>query len=140
MPYFCRYMFVHETILRVRYSETDQMGVAYHGNFAVWLDVARTEALRSLGLSYRALEASGIMMPVIDMQIQYKQPARYDDVITIQTRLETLPEIKIPFRFDILREGALLSKASVTLACMDASSRRPVRCPEDFLAALRAFF
>ena len=124
--------------LRTRYAETDQMGVVYYGNYPQYLELGRVEWLRAIGLTYKEMEAEGIMMPVVSLQIQYKKPALYDELITIRTKLKDLPSTKIEFDYEILNEkGELLSTANTILVCVDAKTFRPVRCPEKVLGLIR---
>jgi len=116
-------------VLRTRYAETDQMGVVYYGNYPQYLELGRVEWLRSIGFTYKAMEEEGIMMPVVSLQIQYKKPALYDELITIRTKLKELPSTKIEFDYEILNEkGELLSTANTILVFVDAKTFRPVRC------------
>ena len=124
--------------LRTRYAETDQMGVVYYGNYPQYLELGRVEWLRAIGLTYKEMEAEGIMMPVVSLQIQYKKPALYDELITIRTKLKDLPSTKIEFDYEILNEkGQLLSTANTILVFVDAKTFRPVRCPEKVLDLIR---
>ena len=124
--------------LRTRYAETDQMGVVYYGNYPQYLEIGRVEWLRAIGLTYKEMEAEGIMMPVVSLQIQYKKPALYDELITIRTKLKDLPSTKIEFDYEILNEkGELLSTANTILVFVDAKTFRPVRCPEKVLVLIR---
>ena len=124
--------------LRTRYAETDQMGVVYYGNYPQYLEIGRVEWLRAIGLTYKEMEAEGIMMPVVSLQIQYKKPALYDELITIRTKLKDLPSTKIEFDYEILNEkGELLSTANTILVFVDAKTFRPVRCPEKVLDLIR---
>ena len=124
--------------LRTRYAETDQMGVVYYGNYPQYLELGRVEWLRAIGLTYKEMEAEGLMMPVISLQIQYKKPALYDELITIRTKLKDLPSTKIEFDYEILNEkGELLSTANTILVFVDAKTFRPVRCPEKVLDLIR---
>lgn len=124
--------------LRTRYAETDQMGVVYYGNYPQYLELGRVEWLRAIGLTYKEMEAEGIMMPVVSLQIQYKKPALYDELITIRTQLKDLPSTKIEFDYEILNEkGELLSTANTILVFVDAKTFRPVRCPEKVLDLIR---
>ena len=124
--------------LRTRYAETDQMGVVYYGNYPQYLELGRVEWLRAIGLTYKEMEAEGIMMPVVSLQIQYKKPALYDELITIRTKLKELPSTKIEFDYEILNEkGELLSTANTILVFVDAKTFRPVRCPEKVLDLIR---
>lgn len=125
-------------VLRTRYAETDQMGVVYYGNYPQYLELGRVEWLRSIGFTYKAMEEEGIMMPVVSLQIQYKKPALYDELITIRTKLKELPSTKIEFDYEILNEkGELLSTANTILVFVDAKTFRPVRCPEKVLDLIR---
>lgn len=120
--------------LRIRYSETDQMGVVYHGNYAQYLEMGRVEWLRSLGVSYKSLEESGIMLPVISMNLQFKKSATYDDLITVRTKLTRPPGVKIEFDYEIINEaGELLVTANTVLAFMDMERMRPTKCPGHIL-------
>ena len=124
--------------LRTRYAETDQMGVVYYGNYPQYLELGRVEWLRAIGLTYKEMEAEGIMMPVVSLQIQYKKPALYDELITIRTKLKDLPSTKIEFDYEILNEkGELLSTANTILVFVDTKTFRPVRCPEKVLDLIR---
>jgi acyl-CoA thioester hydrolase len=134
-------MFSHETSLRVRYGETDQMGYVYYGDYAEYFEVGRVEALRSLGFPYRRLEEEGVRLPVRTLNITYHAPARYDDLITIRTSITELPTTRIRFIYHIYNEaGQLLTEAETVLVFVDRSSMRPVRPPGDFLAAMRPYF
>ena len=126
-------------VLRTRYAETDQMGVVYYGNYPQYLELGRVEWLRSIGFTYKAMEEEGIMMPVVSLQIQYKKPALYDELITIRTKLKELPSTKIEFDYEILNEKCeLLSTANTVLVFVDARTFRPVRCPEKVLKLIKA--
>lgn len=94
--------------MRVRYQETDQMGVVYHANYLNWFEIGRTEWIRSLGLTYRDIEAKGLYLPVTDAKIHYKKPARYDDKIEVQTRLVSFTNVRMKFAYRLLRENDLL--------------------------------
>ena len=98
-------MFSAETSLRVRYAETDQMGYAHHGNYIIYYEFGRVEALRSLGMSYKEVEDSGIMMPVIDSGSKYIKPALYDDLIRIQINVLELPTVRMKFEYKLLILG-----------------------------------
>lgn len=129
----------HELSIRVRYGETDQMGVVHHGNYALYLEMARTEWLRSLGVSYRDMELSGTMLPVISMSLNFKKSAYYDEVIKVITKLKKLPSVKIEFDYEIFNEkGELLVEASTTLAFIDMKTKRPIRAPQYIMDALEA--
>lgn len=134
-------MYIHSTTFRVRYGETDQMGYVYHGDYAEYFEVGRVEALRSLGFSYRRLEAEGVMLPVHDLHVRYYKPARYDDLITVRTTIDALPNVRIIFRYEVYNEaGDLLTEASTTLVFVDRTSMRPCRAPQQLLDALAPYF
>jgi acyl-CoA thioester hydrolase len=97
-----------EHTLRVRYQETDQMGVVYHVNYINWFELGRTELIRTLGTTYRAIEEMGLLLPLIDLQIQFKLPARYDDIITIRTQIAEYSNVRIQFNSEIYRGEQLL--------------------------------
>lgn len=97
-------MKTHEVSLRVRYQETDQMGVVYHANYLVWMEVGRCEYMRKLGMPYTTFEKNKIYLPVIKAYCEYKSPAFYDNIIKVVTRVASLKEVKITFHYDIFRE------------------------------------
>jgi acyl-CoA thioester hydrolase len=124
-------MRVHELKVRVRYSETDQMGVVYHGNYAQFFEMGRVEWLRNLGISYKWMEGNGIMLPVVSLNVNYKKPARYDDLLTIKTIFKSQTSVKIEFDYEIHNEkGELLTIASSTLVFVDMKTTRPTLPPE----------
>ena len=117
--------------VRVRYAETDQMGVVYYANFFVWFEVGRTDLLRSLGWTYREMEADGIQLPVIEAHCEYRQGARYDDDIEIRTRAKKLSPVRVQFDYEAIRraDGATLATGHTVHATIDRQGR-PVRMPE----------
>lgn len=130
----------NETKIRVRYGETDQMGVVYHANYAVYFEVGRTEWLRQFGLNYSAMEGEGIMLPVISLQINYKNSARYDDVLKVKTKLKKIPTASIEFEYELRNDNdELLATGSTILAFIDAKRNRPTRCPKYFLDKLQNY-
>lgn len=133
-------MYTAEYTVRVRYAETDQMGIAYYGSYAAWLEVARVETLRSLGLTYRELELQGVMLPVADLHISYLKPVRYDDELRIKTTIGEWPSVRIRFEYQCFVGEEEVTRASTTLFFMDASTRRPRRCPDSLSSALHRFF
>ncbi|SMO84063.1 acyl-CoA thioesterase [Solitalea koreensis] len=134
-------MYVHETKLRVRYGETDQMGYMYYGNYAEFLEVARVEMLRNLGLTYKSFEEQGIMMPVLELNVKYIKPARYDDEINIITTLKHLPAIRIHFDYELFNEqGELLTVAHTKLVFVDMKTNKPCHPPAEFLEKLKPYF
>ncbi|MHA7945032.1 acyl-CoA thioesterase [Formosa sp. 3Alg 14/1] len=127
-------MIIDEIEIRVRYGETDQMGVVHHGNYALYLEMARTEWLRSLGVSYKEMEAQGVMLPVISMSLNYKKSAFYDEVIKVKTILKKSPTVKIDFDFEITNQkGEILVLANTVLAFINMKTKRPMKCPKYIL-------
>lgn len=125
----------HEFKVRVRYSETDQMGVVYHGNYAQYFEIGRVEMLRNIGVSYKLMEASGIMLPVVSLTMNYKKPAHYDDLLTIKTILKKQASVKIEFDYEIYNENdELLTIANSVLVFVDKKTGRPIQPPEDIKA------
>ena len=134
-------MMVTETKIRVRYGETDQMGVVYHGNYALYFEEARTNALRQIDVSYKNMEENGVMMPVVNLTMDYKRPAKYDDVLTIKTTLLELPSVKIILTYEVFNESnELLTTGSSTLVFVDMKTNRPTRCTEPLLLKFNRFF
>ena len=130
-----------EIKLRVRYSDTDQMGYVYYGRYASYYEVARVELFRSLGFSYKNLEEEGIGMPVIDMDTKYLLPIKYDEEIIIKTRIEELPSSKIIFYYDIFnKENNLANSAKTTLTFINLSSKKPVRIPKELSELIKNKF
>jgi len=127
----------NRTKLRVRYGETDQMGVVYYGNYAQFLEQGRTEWLRELGFSYKWMEENNIHLPVINLNIDYKKPAYYDDVISITTRLRKIPTVKIEFDYEIHNEkDELLVTASTTLVFVNSITKKLQKAPDYLLEKL----
>lgn len=127
-------MKTNKTSIRVRYGETDQMGVVYHANYVNFFEIGRTEWLRSLGYTYKSLEDSGIFLPVIGIEIDYKKPAKYDDILTLESSLIENPNIKIQFSHKIFnQDGVLLVTGISKLVFLDKKNNRPIRCPKFLL-------
>jgi acyl-CoA thioester hydrolase len=127
----------HHTYVKVRYAETDQMGVVYHGNYAQYLEIARIDWLSSLGISYKKMEEEGIMLPVYDLNLRFKKSAKFDDTLEIVTKLEGKPGVRIAFSYQIFnQEKELLTEAQTVLIFMDTQRNRPVKCPKDLLEKL----
>ena len=125
------------TKTRIRYSETDQMGVVYHGNYAQFFELGRTEWLRSLGATYKDMETNGIMLPVISINFKFIKSALYDDVLTIKTFLIKKPMVKIEFNYEIVNQNnELICTGSSVLAFMNSKTMRPTRCPDYLLKGL----
>ncbi len=123
---------------RVRYGETDQMGFVYYGNYAQYFEMGRTEWLRKLGITYKKMEEDGIMLPVMNLNINYLKPAKYDDLLTLKTILPKLPSAKIEFSYEVYNEeGELLTTAKTTLVFVNMKTNKPTRAPEYVLKKLR---
>lgn len=121
----------YEFQVRVRYAETDQMGVVYHGNYAQYFEMGRVEWLRNLGVSYRWMEENGVMLPVVSLSMNYKKPARYDDLLTVRTIFKSQTSVKIEFDYEIVNEkGELLTIGNSVLVFVDMKTGRPVLPPE----------
>ncbi len=122
-------MFTTETQIRIHYALTDQMGMVYHGHYAQFYEIGRTEAIRQIGYTYKDIEAMGIIMPVVDIHSRFLRPAKYDDLITVKTSLRELPaNHKIVFHSEIYNQkDELLSTGDVTLFFMEAAGMK--RCP-----------
>ena len=116
--------------LRVRYAETDKMGVVYYANYLVWFEVARADLLRSLGWSYREMEGDGISLPVIEAACEYHRPARYDDEIEVRTEGRMLSPVRMEFHYQVVtrKDGTLAASGRTVHASLDASGR-PCRLP-----------
>lgn len=137
--YFCNknVMYINETKIRVRYAETDQMGFVYYGNYPQYYEVARVEAMRNLGMSYQEMEEEGVMMPVIDMNIKYHKPAKYDQELILRCIIRELPVTRMKFEYEILNmNGELLNSGDTTLVFINKSTYRPCKCPSKFYKLL----
>lgn len=127
-----------ETKIRVRYGETDKMGVVYHANYANYFEIGRTEWLRNLGITYDSMEKSGIMLPVISLQIDYKNSAFYDDLLTLKTTLLEPPTVRIKFQYELKNQSeVLLAVGRTDLVFMDIKKHKPIRCPNYLLDKLQ---
>ncbi len=129
---------INDALVRVRYSETDQMGVVYNSNFFIWFEIGRVELLRSLGFSYRELESDGYHLPVVEVRCRYKAPALYDDTLLIRTRITNLRPSLIAFGYQTIRQsdGALLAEGE-SIHIVVGAGKQKVQLPEKYLAALR---
>ena len=125
------------TKTRVRYSETDQMGVVYHGNYAQFFELGRTEWLRKLGVTYKDMEISGIMLPVISLNCNFIKSAKYDDLLTIETILVKKPLVKIEFDYKITNQNnELICTGNSVLAFINTNTQKPTKCPDYLLERL----
>ena len=131
-------MAVHRTEIRVRYEETDRMGVAYYANYFVWFEVARTEHFRRLGFPYSELEKQGMRLMVVDAQCKYKLPVTYDDVISVETQIIAVKNTSLGFRYTVHRNASVIATGATTHVFTDGEGR-PMRIPrhvKDVISAL----
>jgi len=127
-------MLTHNIQIRVRYGETDQMGYVYYGNYAQYFEMGRVEWLRNLGVSYKRMEDSGIMLPVLNLNINYLNPAKYDDLLTLETTLLKKPSVRIEFEFKLYNEQKeLLTEGYTSLVFIDMKKNKPTRTPNYIL-------
>lgn len=135
-------MFTSKTQIRIHYALTDQMGFVYHGHYAQFYEIGRTEALRSLGLSYKEVEATGVIMPVTEIHSRFIRPALYDDLITVVTSVKEIPlHHRIVFHSEIFNEkNELLNVGDVTLYFMDAKTMKRASIPEMIKEKLEQYF
>ena len=127
-------MISYQEKIRVRYKETDAMGVVHHSNYVTYYEQARTEFLRSFGTTYRQMEEQGVMMPVMEVSMKYFNPAHYDDLLTVKITLAELPTARMIFDHEIFNEaGELVNTGRVVLAFMNARTRRATRAPKSFV-------
>lgn len=135
-------MYTSETKIRVRYAETDQMGVVYHSNFFPYFEVARVEAIRQLGMSYADMEKAGVILPVVDLQCRYLRPAKYDELLTVKAILKELPHgHKMEFHHEVYNEKQeLLVTAKILLYFIEAKTMKRTSMPEVLLKKLEPYF
>ncbi|MEM8565375.1 MAG: thioesterase family protein [Bacteroidota bacterium] len=134
-------MYQHQLQIRVRYADTDQMGYVYYGNYAAYYEAARVEALRALGMTYRELEESGVMMPVLENHSKYIAPALYDELLTITTSINKKPGVRITFHYEIHNEeGSLIHTGETLLVFVNMESKRPCAMPENMEKLLSPYF
>lgn len=131
-------MLQHTTQVRVRYAETDQMGVVYHANYVVWMEVGRVEAMRAAGVDYAQMEREGVMVAVVGVEVDYRAAARYDDLVEITTRVTEVLSRKMRIEYEIRRaaDGTLLATGA-TRHLFVSKELRPVRCPEKYFAVFQ---
>ena len=119
-----------ETKIRVEYHHTDQMGIVHHSNYVKFFEVARTEWLRAMGLTYAEMERRGVMMPIVEVNVKYRQPAYYDELISVTASVDELPMARMVFKYEIRGEdGREIATGSTTLGFIDKTTRRPQRAP-----------
>lgn len=134
-------MITRDIKIRVRYKETDAMGVVHHSNYVTYYEMARTEMLREFGTTYRTLEESGVMLPVREVTMRFFVPARYDDLLTVRITLREMPGVKMIFDHEVLNEqGELVNTGTVVLVFMNAVTRRACRVPGWFAEIFRPCF
>lgn len=135
-------MFTSETQIRVRYAETDPMNVVYHGNYAQYFEVGRVESIRKLGLSYKDIEAMGVIMPVVEWTAKFLRPAHYDDLLTVKTSLQEMPtDHRVEFYQEVYNEaGRLLTTGKAVLYFLQASTMEKTGMPEALRKRMEPFF
>lgn len=135
-------MLIHKTSLRVRYADTDQMQYAYNGKYFEYFEVGRTEMMREQGLTYRSIEENGYQMPVVEAQIKFKNPAFYDELLEVETRVEKLPLAKVHIDHTIrsLDRNIVIAEGYIELAFIKSDTKKLTRAPGFFTDALNKFF
>ncbi len=134
-------MFSYSTKIRVRYADTDQMGYMYYGNYATFYEVGRVEMLRSMGLTYKSMEESGIIMPVTDLKCKFILPALYDEEITVKVFIDKMPSLRIHFRYELFNESEdLINMGETTLVFIDQEKKRACLPSKEFLEKLSVYF
>ena len=123
-------MFEHTHRIRVRYAETDQMGIVHHSRYALYLEEARTEAMRAIGIPYNELERVGIILPLVSMSNKFIASATYDDILEVKTIINKLPQVKFSIDYEIYCKDKLINSSNTTLAFVDKKSKKPMRCPD----------
>ncbi len=125
--------------IRVRYAETDGMGIVYHSNYFVWFELSRVEMLEGIGLSYREIESRGYLLPVLDVSASYKKPAYFDDRVTVTAFLDELPSLRINFSYEVRRGEDLLVTGTSRHAFMSREGR-PIKPPKDLVDHFAQYF
>lgn len=134
-------MYISETTIRVRYAETDRMGYVYYGNYAQYYEVGRVEALRQLGMNYRVLEDSGIILPVLEYSSRFLKPAFYDDLLTIKTTIPEIPKVRIKFLYEVYNEqGDKLNEGETTLVFIKQKTNKPCVPPDELVNNIAKYF
>jgi acyl-CoA thioester hydrolase len=134
-------MFTYNHALRVRYVETDKMGFVYHGHYATYYEVGRVEMFRAFGFPYKELEENGIMMPIFEQTVRFKQPSHYDDLLTIRSIVETLPDTRMIVKGEIINSAEKIINSSLTtLVFVNIQTLRPTRCPSHLIEILQPYF
>lgn len=131
-------MISFETKIRVEYHHTDQMGIVHHSNYVKFFEVARTEWLRAMGITYAEMERRGVMMPIVDVAVKYRNPALYDELISVTAFVDEAPMARITFRYEVRGEdGREIATGSTTLGFIDSQTRRPQRAPQWLLEVIK---
>jgi acyl-CoA thioester hydrolase len=135
-------MFVYESKVRVRYIETDQMGIVHHANYAQYYELARTECFEACsGMSYATMEAEGVMLPILELQSRYLKPAYYNQILTIKSIVNTIPSVRLNVDYEIYNEAnELINTGKTTLVFVNKETRRPCQPPESFMKNVRQYF
>lgn len=135
-------MFVHESKLKVRYVETDQMGIVHHSNYAQYYELARTECFEACsGMTYASMEAEGVMLPILELQSKYLKPAYYNEVLTVKSIVSELPSVRLKVEYEIYNgANELINTGNTTLVFVNKQSRRPCQPPENFMKNVRQYF
>ncbi|HNX56833.1 MAG TPA: thioesterase family protein [Prolixibacteraceae bacterium] len=134
-------MIVSETKIRVYYEDTDQMGVVYYGNYARYYEIGRTEMIRELGFTYKEMEALNIMLPAHSLKVNYLKPARYDELLTVRTTIESIPKVKFPIKTEIYNEsGELINYGETVLAFFNSKTQKPCPAPKYFVEEMARVF
>lgn len=131
-------MITKDVKIRVRYKDTDKMGVVYHSNYIVYYEVARTEMLRELDIPYSEMEAQGVMMPILEIESKYMAPAYYDEEITVRAIIDAEPMARINVRYEVINEaGQTINTGHTLLGFVNSETRRPCRAPKQFIDRIR---
>ena len=129
-----------KSTIKVRYGETDQMGVVYHGNYAQYFEIARIDWLEKIGISYKKMEEEGIILPVVSLSTKFNKSAFFDDELTITTHLLKLPTAKIEFEYEIHNQkGELLTTGNTILVFVSMETKRPIKCPQKVLDLIEMY-
>ncbi|MCX2574472.1 acyl-CoA thioesterase [Pedobacter sandarakinus] len=135
-------MFIHETKVRVRYSETDQMGIVHHANYALYYEIARTECFEACsGITYQSMEEDGVMLPLLELQSKFLKPALYNQLLTVKCIVKEMPTVRLTVSYEIYNEQeALINIGYTTLVFVDKHTRRPCHPPAKFMDGVRKYF
>lgn len=132
-------MISYDAKIRVNYKDTDQMGIVHHSNYIVYYEMARVEALRAWGMPYAEMEKMGIISPILEVGSKYKQPAYFDEVLTVRVIVEEMPMVRLKVRYELYNEaGTLINTGHTWLGFLDATTRRPCRAPQYFVEKMQA--